>query len=496
MRAGNRKQAIVPGGRDDPRAGRHRARARRAARDGDGPLVVVLPGPPSELRPMWAAAVETAPLRAVLDRAGAFEQRILRLFGVPESEIALSLRAIEEDGVRARPARDHDLPAARRDRDRDRVRAGGGRRVRRVRGGRSASGTASTLFSEDGASIDELVARLLSGPPARTIAVAESCTGGLMAGRLTDRAGSSAYVLGGVVVYSNEAKVAFADVPAELIERHGAVSPEVAVGARGRRDRALRRRARDRDHGRRGSGRRDAREARRHGLHQRRACGRRAGGPHASSCRATARRSASAPRRSRCTCSGACCCAWRRDGAAAAAPVRRARPSAAPPSTRSPASATPPPIPRSGGRSTRRRSTSRSRSSAIGRRPTSALVGEVLSGLEPRGPLALALGDGLLLPPRRGARAHRGARGRVGRARRAAGRGVGRPGGRGRLHAGGAPVPPARHRRADPLRRACAAGRGARCRSRVAFHAGDVVLYRSRPGRGGARYEPLVSRRL
>ncbi len=50
-----------------------------------------------------------------------------------------------------------------------------------------------------------------------------------MAGRLTDRAGSSAYVLGGVVVYSNEAKTALAGVPAELIERHGAVSPEVAA---------------------------------------------------------------------------------------------------------------------------------------------------------------------------------------------------------------------------------------------------------------------------
>ena len=52
-----------------------------------------------------------------------------------------------------------------------------------------------------------------------------------MAGRLTDRAGSSAYVLGGVVVYSNEAKIALAGVPAELIERHGAVSPEVAARA-------------------------------------------------------------------------------------------------------------------------------------------------------------------------------------------------------------------------------------------------------------------------
>jgi nicotinamide-nucleotide amidase len=87
---------------------------------------------------------------------------------------------------------------------------------------------AAQLFSEDGSTIDQQVAALLSGPPPRTIAVAESCTGGLLAGRLTDRPGSSAYVLGGVVVYSNEAKVALAGVDAELIERCGAVSAEVA----------------------------------------------------------------------------------------------------------------------------------------------------------------------------------------------------------------------------------------------------------------------------
>jgi nicotinamide-nucleotide amidase len=94
------------------------------------------------------------------------------------------------------------------------------------------------VFSRDGSTIDEIVAGLLLGPPAVTVAVAESCTGGLMAGRLTERAGSSAYVQGGVTAYSNEAKVALVGVPSELIERHGAVSPEVAValadGARSR----------------------------------------------------------------------------------------------------------------------------------------------------------------------------------------------------------------------------------------------------------------------
>jgi len=84
------------------------------------------------------------------------------------------------------------------------------------------------LFSEDGATIDEQVAALLQGPPRRTIATAESCTGGLLAGRLTERPGSSDYVLGGVVAYANEAKRALAGVDPALLSRTGAVSPEVA----------------------------------------------------------------------------------------------------------------------------------------------------------------------------------------------------------------------------------------------------------------------------
>ncbi len=89
-----------------------------------------------------------------------------------------------------------------------------------------------TLFSEDGSTVDEQVAALLQaippGRPLRTIATAESCTGGLLAARLTDLAGASEYVRGGIVAYSNEAKVAQAGVARELIEQHGAVSAEVA----------------------------------------------------------------------------------------------------------------------------------------------------------------------------------------------------------------------------------------------------------------------------
>jgi nicotinamide-nucleotide amidase len=83
----------------------------------------------------------------------------------------------------------------------------------------------SAVYSEDGSTVDEQVAHLLAG---RRIATAESCTAGLLAARLTDRAGSSAYVAGGVVAYANEAKVGMLGVDPALIAAHGAVSSEVA----------------------------------------------------------------------------------------------------------------------------------------------------------------------------------------------------------------------------------------------------------------------------
>jgi len=228
LRDGNRKQALVPEGATVLEPVGTAPGLVVPPRDGEGPTVVVLPGPPRELQAMWPAALDTDALRAALAGASAYEQRVVRLFGIPESEIARSLREIEAGGVSLdrleittclrrgeievatvfEPPAEPDYAAFE-----SALLEQHGERV----------------FSRDGATIDELVAGLLLGPPLRSVAVAESCTGGLMAGRLTDRAGSSAYVLGGVTVYSNEAKVTFADVPAELIERHGAVSPEVAA---------------------------------------------------------------------------------------------------------------------------------------------------------------------------------------------------------------------------------------------------------------------------
>jgi nicotinamide-nucleotide amidase len=226
LRAGNRKQALVPHGALvlEPEG----TAPGLVVPVAGGPLVLVLPGPPRELQPMWGTALETEPLRELLAGAGRFEQRMLRLIGLPESEIARTLRDVSAEGV-----------------DLDRLEITtclrrGELEIATVFVPSAADDYAaleaailerhgSHVFSRDGATIDELVARLLLGPPVRTVAVAESCTGGLMAGRLTERAGSSAYMLGGVVVYSNEAKVTLAGVPASLIERVGAVSPEVAA---------------------------------------------------------------------------------------------------------------------------------------------------------------------------------------------------------------------------------------------------------------------------
>jgi nicotinamide-nucleotide amidase len=225
MRLGNRKQAMVPEGATvlEPVG-----TAPGLVVPAGGTTVLVLPGPPGELQPMWRAAQETAALAAALAGAGVFEQRIMRLFGPPESEIAKTLRDAESDGV---PLDRLEITTCLRR---------GEIEIATVFEPDAADDYAAfeaavlerhgaTVFARDGETIDDLVAGALLGPPVRTVAVAESCTGGLMAGRLTDRAGSSEYVLGGLTVYSNEAKVELAGVDGALIERHGAVSPEVAA---------------------------------------------------------------------------------------------------------------------------------------------------------------------------------------------------------------------------------------------------------------------------
>jgi nicotinamide-nucleotide amidase len=219
--AANRKQAMVPEG--------------AVALDpvGTAPglvvpagelVVVVLPGPPRELQPMWGPALATAPVREVLDRATALHGYTMRMFGVPESEIAKSLREIEDEGVDLAAVeittclRKGEIEIDVRYRDEA---TGVAETVRAGLAGRHPKET----FSLDGETIDSIVAKLLAG---HRLGLAESCSGGLMAARITDLPGASAYMAGSVVAYSNEAKTELLGVDPELITAKGAVSPEVA----------------------------------------------------------------------------------------------------------------------------------------------------------------------------------------------------------------------------------------------------------------------------
>ena len=220
LRIANRKQAMVPEGAIalDPVG-----TAPGLVVPADGQLVVVLPGPPRELQESWAQAVETEPFKALAAQAPSYRYRMLRLFGIPESEIAETLRVADRevglDGLEITTClRRGELEVV-------------------VRSAADANSSADalaelierrhreSLFSVDGSSIEEQVLRMLGE---RTVAVGESCTGGLLSTRLTDRPGSSRNFAGGVVAYSNEAKTELLGVALELIERHGAVSEEVA----------------------------------------------------------------------------------------------------------------------------------------------------------------------------------------------------------------------------------------------------------------------------
>ncbi|MGH3726413.1 MAG: competence/damage-inducible protein A [Mycobacterium sp.] len=222
LRVGIAKQALIPvdGEVLDPVG-----TAPGAVMNADNVIVVVLPGPPHELQRMWPAAVGTRRLRELLgDDPAAIEQTTLRLYGITEPDIAETLRVAEaqlgnlaaleittclrrsevevvtrfEPSARPLWVRLYEFIAARHE---------------------------PALFSTDGSTIDELVSGLLRD---RRLAVAESCTAGLLGARIADVPGSSQYFLGGIISYANDVKVGQLQVDPELLAAHGAVSPEVA----------------------------------------------------------------------------------------------------------------------------------------------------------------------------------------------------------------------------------------------------------------------------
>ncbi len=220
VRAANRKQAMIPAGSQvlDPVG-----TAPGVVVPGK-PAVIVLPGPPRELQPMWRRAVETPAAQEAIAGRTIYRQETIRMFGLPESGLAETLRGAETsisgfDALEITTClrRGEIEMVTRYEPDAAEVYAQLTKLLRDRHG--------QQIFSEDGSQVDDLVARLLAG---RRIATAESCTAGMVAARLTDRPGSSDYVAGGVVAYSNEAKAQLLGVDPALIHAHGAVSEPVA----------------------------------------------------------------------------------------------------------------------------------------------------------------------------------------------------------------------------------------------------------------------------
>jgi nicotinamide-nucleotide amidase len=224
MPAVNVRQAMVPEGAevlDNPNGS-----APGLWIEDSGHKIALLPGPPRELKPMFREQVLPR-LRRLASSVRMFH-RELRVAGMGESaleqrikpiytryadvnttilaapgEIQIHLRIWTDDAAHAQKTLDEIVQSFQ-------------------------LALTDRIFSLDGSPLEEVVAQILTMNGA-TISAAESCTGGLLAQRLTSIAGSSSYFLGGVVCYSNELKTAWADVPAEIIKMKGAVSSEVAV---------------------------------------------------------------------------------------------------------------------------------------------------------------------------------------------------------------------------------------------------------------------------
>jgi nicotinamide-nucleotide amidase len=198
-----------------------------------GRVVVVLPGPPGELRRLWPAALETQAMRSLLARARPPGRRVLRFYGVSESAVARALAEAggDGDGVEATIcARDFEIHV-------DLVLEPGAEARADALEAALLPPIERWLYSRDERPIEDHVLALCRARGLR-LATAESETGGLVAARLTSVPGASDAFVGAVVAYANEVKERELGVPGDVLAAHGAVSAETAAAmARGARER-------------------------------------------------------------------------------------------------------------------------------------------------------------------------------------------------------------------------------------------------------------------
>jgi competence/damage-inducible protein CinA-like protein len=220
----NTRQALVPEGAEvlpNPKG-----TAPGLWLEANGHIVILLPGVPPELQALFETQVK--PRLARLGAKRRLFTRDLRITGLPESEVETRVSPLyalypdTETTILASPPGIELHPSVWSDD------AGGAEKLLDEIVDRMALALGEHLYSTHGETLEQVVGRILTENRA-TIAVAESCTGGLLAERLTNVPGSSVYFLGGIVCYSNDLKTALVEVPASLIESKGAVSPEVAL---------------------------------------------------------------------------------------------------------------------------------------------------------------------------------------------------------------------------------------------------------------------------
>ena len=198
-------------------------------------LAVALPGPPRELQALWARALETEPFRELLAGIEVPQRRVVRFFGVSESAVARALSEAGGDGdgvevtICAREFEIHvDLI----------VESGAEERADALEAALTSPLESFVYARGDEAGPIEEIVLTLCRERGLTLATAESCTGGMVAERLTAIPGASEVFLGSVVAYADSVKMDELDVPEELLRAHGAVSAEVAAAmARGARER-------------------------------------------------------------------------------------------------------------------------------------------------------------------------------------------------------------------------------------------------------------------
>jgi len=194
--------------------------------DGKDRILILLPGPPMELKALFET--ECLPRLQAKIPAQHIAVRELKIAMMPESQVDARVAPIYKTYTDVQTT----ILAAAGEiqlhlRCRKDTQAAAEARVEEL-ASKIEDELGDAIFSRKGESLEQIVSYLLQ-MRGMTLSVAESCTGGLLAERITSISGSSRYFLGGAVVYSNELKTQFANVPKGLIDKHGAVSREVAA---------------------------------------------------------------------------------------------------------------------------------------------------------------------------------------------------------------------------------------------------------------------------